>query len=217
MKAAAAPTSLRLSKMAATRTSIVDAVLRLGREQGLGTVTTREVAVEANIGTRTFFRFFSSKEDAVIALDRELFDAIAAALREQTQAGDLATVVLGAFTSATAQFDDLWWERSADAARLMAASPTVDGLAMSLCNAMTEEFASAHRPTFRCVEKHELDLALDAVFSAWRRARLEWLATDDPRPPGLDALVRRNIDLLATTPLLQLRRESPGTLEPSER
>jgi AcrR family transcriptional regulator len=63
------PTGLRERKKRATRDALADAALLLCVEHGVDAVTVEQVATHAGVSLRTFFNYFSSKEEAVVAGD----------------------------------------------------------------------------------------------------------------------------------------------------
>ncbi|MFV2196745.1 TetR/AcrR family transcriptional regulator [Nocardiopsis sp. LOL_012] len=57
----------RERKKAATRTALLEAVLRLVERHGVEEVTVERITTEADIAPRTFFNYFSGKEEAIVA------------------------------------------------------------------------------------------------------------------------------------------------------
>lgn len=60
--------SLASRRRTATQFDIAHAALRLFAKKGLASTTVEEIAEEAGVGTRTFYRYYSRKQDAVVPL-----------------------------------------------------------------------------------------------------------------------------------------------------
>jgi AcrR family transcriptional regulator len=68
-------TGLRERKKAATREALGDAAWSLCVQHGLDGVTVEQIARAAGVSLRTFFNYFSSKEEAVVAGDTATAEA----------------------------------------------------------------------------------------------------------------------------------------------
>lgn len=66
--------SLRERKRTETWTALHDAAARLTLEKGPEAVTTEQIAASANVSPRTFFNYFSTKEDAILGLQEPSID-----------------------------------------------------------------------------------------------------------------------------------------------
>src|SRR4051795_4333102 len=92
---------LRERKKLATRLALHKAALQLVAERGLDGVSVDDIAERADVSPRTFFNYFTSKDDAVLGLDPTGPQRQAAALLARP-AGESALQVLRAVTRAQA-------------------------------------------------------------------------------------------------------------------
>ena len=95
---------LRERKKAKTRTAIQDQALRLFAEQGYEATTVEQIADAAEVSPSTFFRYFPTKEDAVMydALDPLLLVAWEGQPAELSPIGALRATMRQVFSSAPA-------------------------------------------------------------------------------------------------------------------
>ncbi|MCL3860258.1 TetR/AcrR family transcriptional regulator [Actinotalea sp. K2] len=94
------PMGLRERKKRACREALIDASHRLVSEHGLDAVTVEAICSEAGVSTRTFFNYFESKDDAVLAvapwtLDPQVVETFAAGGPNGRLGADLEFLVTG--------------------------------------------------------------------------------------------------------------------------
>jgi AcrR family transcriptional regulator len=98
--------SLTARKQKATRARIATAAAQTVAENGLASATVEQIAAAAEIGRATFFRYFSSKEDAVAeGLTTHWLDLITAALARQPAELSASDAVVAAFEDLSDGFD----------------------------------------------------------------------------------------------------------------
>jgi TetR/AcrR family transcriptional regulator, regulator of mycofactocin system len=151
-------------KVAATRQSIVDAALSLIAEHGFNATTIEQITERADVGQRTFFRYFPTKESVVFADVEQKWDRAVAVLDDRP-------IDEPPFLSLRAALDEL--------ARLAAADVDSIRLRMRLADEHPA-IANYHRELFA--------VRLGDRFASFVAERLGVDQTTDPRPGMWTAL-----------------------------
>jgi AcrR family transcriptional regulator len=161
--------SLTVRKQRATRARIAAAAAQSVAENGLAGATVEQIAHAAEIGRATFFRYFSSKEDAVAeGLTTHWLDLITAAIARQPAQLSASEAVVAAFEDLGDGFD--------------AISGQVRGLAT-----LTRSSPALSAWTLQIYVRYEAAIA-DLVAPRFGKA-----APDDPRPRLLGALAMASV------------------------
>jgi AcrR family transcriptional regulator len=79
-----------------TRRELAEAATRLFIERGYDRTTIEEIAAAVDISPRTFFRYFPTKGDIVVALSLTTFEDLAGALRDRPACESLAEALCAA-------------------------------------------------------------------------------------------------------------------------
>lgn len=187
---AMARVGLREQKKAETRAALSKAALDLAGQHGLDAVTVDAIAERAHVSARTFRNYFSSKEDAILALledvHRQVADTLALRDPDEHVLDSLAAAVSELVSSADAV------DRTVSVVRLVSQYPSLIARTMVAHDAMTARMvAEIGRRTG--TDPHT-DLYPRLVYhacSAVTAAIVEMLAESPPPTESAEALVHR--------------------------
>ncbi|GLY72997.1 TetR family transcriptional regulator [Actinoallomurus iriomotensis] len=121
----------RERKKQRTREALVDAAFRLFQEKGFDATTVEEIADEVDVSSRTFFRYFASKEDVVLTFQEEQFTTMLEALSSRPAAEPVLTALRNAAVSVIRACENGQYgfdpERFGCIQQMMESSPAVFG------------------------------------------------------------------------------------------
>jgi AcrR family transcriptional regulator len=186
--------SLRERNKARARAEIADAALALFGERGFEGVTVDEIVAAAGVSRRTFFRYFETKEDALLADYPELNTRLVETLGTTTPDDPLPSVRSGLHDMA-----DWYVERSeAVLARSRVIRDTAVHLAARNLEFLSQWERAVAETVARQVGGHPGDLlprtAAATIVAAFRAALTQWVrssCTDD-----LHDLTDRALDMV---------------------
>jgi AcrR family transcriptional regulator len=112
----------RERKKLATRAALSEAAVALSLEHGVEHVTIEQIADAADVSLRTFFNYFSSKEEAVVAGDSARGDVLVELVRARPADESVMTALR---TAMLEHVDDLAGDDQLDALRLMRRTPSL--------------------------------------------------------------------------------------------
>jgi AcrR family transcriptional regulator len=168
---------LRERKKARTRAALREQAMRLFREQGYAATTVEQIADAAEVSPSTFFRYFPTKEDVVLAddVDPILFRS----LHEQPRDLPPVQAIRAAVRDTFQQLAGDQWERERERYRLVVAEPE---LRSAMLDEVTRSTAMLAGVLAERLDRDRDDLALRTFSGALIGAMLAALlpAMDDP-------------------------------------
>lgn len=97
---------LRERRKALTAAELEAAAYRLFEERGFDNVTVDDIAAEADVSRRTFFRYFASKEDVLLADHFVQLARLRDAMADRPQNEPIVTALRNALLSLTTDFEE---------------------------------------------------------------------------------------------------------------
>ena len=136
------PVGLRERKKLQTREAIVDAALELFERKGFEATTVEDIAAAADVSPRTFFRYFESKQDVVMAKTNDKGDDLGTLLTarppEEPPLEALRRTILGVISEMVATDDGSLREM-----RVMMGTPELRAMALDHFHDHQDELAVA--------------------------------------------------------------------------
>jgi AcrR family transcriptional regulator len=124
--------SLRDRKRARTRQALIDAAVDLIERKGYDAATVADIAAAAEIGTRTFFSYFPTKEDLLFPEGDRRVQVAIEAIAGRAPDEEPADVLLRALREANAESGEMTGPLAALRVRLTMEVPAVRGRALQL-------------------------------------------------------------------------------------
>jgi AcrR family transcriptional regulator len=174
--------SLRERKRDRTRKALIDAAIDLFERHGYDGTTIADIAEAADIGTRTFFSYFASKEELLFPQSDARVAAAVTAIADRKPGDRPADVLLRALRdvgAADAAADDMVDRVAAARVRLIAAVPAVRGRALQIQLDAQREIAGHLQRAFPAELDHVSAAALVGAFIGAISGALQALL-DDP-------------------------------------
>ncbi|MGP3916100.1 TetR/AcrR family transcriptional regulator [Nonomuraea sp. 10N515B] len=173
---------LRERKKQRTRRALIDAALRLFEEKGYAETTLAEIATEAEVSTRTFFSYFSGKEDLIFhdsAERLELMLALVASRRPEEAPTSLLLRLIDQSLVWAAQSGELTFEEAELRTRLVMTEPALQARGLLLLFDSQLKLAEALRDAFPGeVDLVEAAAAVGALIGAVKLAVMANLGND---------------------------------------
>ncbi|WP_159942675.1 MULTISPECIES: TetR/AcrR family transcriptional regulator [unclassified Nocardiopsis] len=203
---------LRERKKLRTRRTLADTALAMFLERGFEATTLEDLVNAVEVSVRTFFRYYSSKEEVAMAAENELWEAYADEVTRLRITGPVLPHLRDCYTDAVRGLPREWIGRYLATRHLAARTPalhvyhagTTQDLQTRIIELLEEKLGVDSREDVR------LRLIAEMALASVRYGTKNWLRTDPGRAGGAEALateVGRAFDALPGAVTL-----SPDTL-----
>ncbi len=178
------------------RRRLEDVALELFERDGFDRTTIEQIAVEAELAPRTFFSYFATKDDLVLADYSERLERILTELEQRPEDEPAWDALRASFAAVAADYES---ERDRIRRRftIMAGNPSVFARSLHLQAGWEQALAERLATRLGARADDPAPRLLAATALAVMRASLQhWLTA--PHPPALPALVQSGFDQLAS-------------------
>ncbi|MEV4046605.1 TetR/AcrR family transcriptional regulator [Streptomyces sp. NPDC049744] len=186
---AGAPQTLRQRKKAQTRQALVNEALQSFTRHGADAVTLDDLCLQVGVSKRTFFRYFTSKEDVAMTPLQDMWREFLRRLESEPQPRDTDTAALSVLHNTLvasirqcANRDANWTRLVRLALGLDAAHPSFAAHNLRFCDEAVQAALNAVAPILdiSVTDDPRPRLLLDLFLVASRSAQRAWiLRTDD--------------------------------------
>ncbi|CAN5694856.1 TetR/AcrR family transcriptional regulator [soil metagenome] len=182
-------TGLRELKKAETRAALSKAALDLATEHGLDAVTVDAIAERAHVSSRTFRNYFSSKEDAILALLEDVHRLVADTFDSRDPREHVLDSLAAAVVELVASSEVV--DRTVNVVRLVSQNPALIARTMVAHDTMVARMvAEIARRTGTDPDRDLYPRLVYHAGSSVTAAILELLAAEEPPAESAEALVR---------------------------
>lgn len=189
--------SLRELKRTRTRRLLVDTAAELFERDGYDRTTVADIAAAAEIGTRTFFGYFASKEELLFPESDERIRAVGDAIAARGPEDGPAEVLLRALRTVGEDSDEMAGPLAALRMRLILTVPAVRGRALQIQLDAQREISRQLAAAFPDRLDEVAAAALTGAFIGAVTGALQVLLEDPDAlddPAAIQAAVRRATD-----------------------
>jgi AcrR family transcriptional regulator len=137
-------TGLRERKKQRTREALIEAAVALFASKGFEATTVDEIADAVEVSSRTFFRYFGSKEDVIASLQTQQFAELYDEFDRRPADEPVITALRRACVPVLRRFEEASGRDSAQfacVAQLVQDSPAVLARSLEVCSEQNEHFA----------------------------------------------------------------------------
>jgi AcrR family transcriptional regulator len=212
--------SLRDRKRARTRQALIDAATNLFERNGYDQTTVADITAEADIGTRTFFSYFASKEELLFPESDGRVQATVEAIAARGPDDGPAEVLLQALRNIGKDSDDMVSRLASLRIRLIQTVPAVRGRALQIQLDAQREIARHLAAEFPDQLDEVSAAALTGAFVGAVQGALQVLLEDPERqadPGAMQAAVAQAAAIALNPWLRHSSSAKAGSTRPARR